>query len=337
MKKTYKYSLLGLVYTVAFMALAQTVGQFVPAVSECFDYLGLSFLTFHGTVISASLFGCGTIAERSCNDCPIDEPNKIVHVAFVKNGVTINNTTPSLLMSTLLAAELACNAYIIRGVSGAKAEPSYSEGKGRGKGLKTILAASHTVTIIDFDYINNANFWNKFKKYSQSYYMIYFTSNYAWIANKPMSVKPGDPITDDLNTFIEASIVVEWSSIDNPLPYPANVDDLEDCQSLFDFSTLLGFQNTSGSEADITNDPTGDTINIDSNDIIAAALDTGVSSLSTVEVNSGSLPTGVTLAVSGDNILISGTPTVAGTYNIVVRGCNSCSICGEFPLTIIVS
>jgi hypothetical protein len=60
------------------------------------------------------------------------EPNRIVHVAFVKKGTTISLASDTAFKSDILAAELAGNATIIRSVTGQKAAPSVKTAPGAG-------------------------------------------------------------------------------------------------------------------------------------------------------------------------------------------------------------
>ncbi len=280
----------------------------------------------------ASLFGCTNTSPRSCDDCPIEERNKLIHVAFVKKGTTINKTTAALYMSTLLAAELACNAFIIRNVSGEYDGGTLAEGTGPGKLVSRVLGGTHIVTFTDFNYVGNEEFWNSFKSSSQNYEMHYFTDTRGWHVDKPISIAPKPAVTADNQTFMEASIVAKWSSKDNPISYLANVDDLETCQALFIFDDLAGYVNESNSLATLA----GSLITLDSGDVINTYLDTAIT-LDEVEVKEGTLPTGISVSVSGTKIYITGSSVATGTYLVTLRASNVCGVSGEFETTIVIA
>lgn len=276
----------------------------------------------------ASLFGCTNTSPRSCDDCPIEERNKLIHVAFVKKGTTINKTTAALYMSTLLAAELSCNAYIIRNVSGEYDGGALAEGTGPGKLVSRVLGGTHIVTFTDFNYVGNEEFWNSFKSSSQNYEMHYFTDTRGWYVDKPISIAPKPAVTADNQTFMEAQIIAKWSSKDNPISYLANVDSLETCQVLFEFGT---FVNESNSLATIS----GSTLTLDSGDVINTYTQTSIT-LDTVVVTEGTLPAGIAVSVSGTKIYITGSSVVPGTYLVTLRASNTCGVSGEFETTIVI-
>lgn len=323
------YTLLGVLIAILGILTAVFIAVDFQKV-DWYDYLVyLGTLPLFGT----TLFGCGTQTGRSCDNCPEDELNKIVHVAFVRKGTSIDTSTPSLFISTLKAAELACNAFIIRNVSGSKPKPTSKEGKGAGKQIKRILAKEHSIDVTDFNYLKNVDFWNDLEQSAINYNMYYFTDTYGWeVKNTQLSVNAMDEITYDNTTFIEGSFVVSWTQKGNPKPYKANVDDLQDCQALFDGESLVeGWINQSSSTATII----GDEISVDKDSIIAVAIDSGAD-LDSAIVEDGSLPTGVVLSVEGQNIKLTGTPTVAGVYALILRASNPCGVSGEVSVTITV-
>lgn len=276
----------------------------------------------------SSLFGCTNTAPRSCDDCPTQERNKIIHIAFVKRGTSINKTTAALFMSTLLAAELVCAAYIIRNVSGDYDGGTITEGTGPGKQISRPLGGAHQVTFIDFNYVGNESFWNTFKFAAQNYEMYFFSDTRGWYVDQPVAVSPKPAITADRQTFMEASIVIKWSNVDNPVSASADVDQLENCQTLFTFGT---FVNESNSLASIS----GSNLAIDSGDTINTYTNTAIT-LYSVEVKEGSLPSGITASISGTKIYIQGHSTALGTYPITIRASNACGVSGEFEATILV-
>jgi len=277
------------------------------------------------------LFGCTTNPVRRCDDCVDEELNRIIHVAVVRKGTaTIDTSTPALFSSTILDAELDCNAVVIRNVNGTKDAPSVQEGKGAGKQNTRILAKQHTIAFVDFNYIKNVVFWNDFENASQNYDLYYFTDSYGWVVpNTRISASAADPITDDNTTYIEGLITMKWSQKGNPLPFLADTDALESCQVLFDYDTLAGFVNRSGSTAIITSS----VITNDAGDSMSIGLDTDVD-LTEAIIDSGTLPTGLTISVQGQGIIISGTVASATSQTVTIRASNACGISGQFDLTI---
>lgn len=277
-----------------------------------------------------SLYGCdaGNIL-RECSDCPVDEKNKIVHVAFVDKTAwaNISTTNPT---TDIKAAEAACTAYVIRNVSGGYDGGTYSEGKAPGKQVTKIQGGTHIVTFTDFGYIENVDFWNRFKNVSNNYRMVYFTDTFAWFVPYPLTVMPKPVVSDDSTTNIEAEITVRWSSKDNPVNYAASVDAMESCAELFVYASLDWTQ-TSGSQATILDS----TFTVGSGDGIYITLDTA-KTLDKIEVVEGDLPTGISAEVSSDLIIIDGSSVVTGTHEVTLKAFNACGVATEFTVTFII-
>lgn len=286
-----------------------------------------------------TLFGCDSGGlVRACNDCTEDEPNRIVHMAFVKKGATVNETEDGLVNS-LLNLEKTCDAYIIRNTNGTMAAATYNTGKGSGKQISRVLSGTHSITIIDFDIIDNIEeFWNRSISGAQNYYMYFFTSAIGWVVRAPLSISPAVPITDDITTFIEGSIKIDWSSKGLPLPIKIgadSVDLLEPCSVLF--TNTVGFLNRSGSMASISAD--GLTINLHSGDSLNVGLSSGNIVINEVDVTSGTLPVGINLllATDGKSIILTGMSSSTGTYNTSIRAINACGVGAEFQVKIVIS
>lgn len=285
-----------------------------------------------------SLYGCNEEGTaRTCNDCPTDEPQRIVHLGFVRAGATVNET-PTGLIQSILDLEKTCDAYIIRNTNGTMAEAAWQSGKGAGKQSSRILSGTHSVSITDFDIVDNVDFWNKMIASAKNYYMYAFTSNLAWAIKKPLTISPSVPITDAIDTFIEGMIKIDWSERALPLPIKVggdNVDLLEGCAILFENTD--GFVNGSGSMASISAD--GYTLTVESGSTVNSTLDSDGIVLDSVEVTSGALPSGLVLAVSsnGLSVVLYGSSVVTGTSTIVFRAANACGVASEFTIKIIIS
>lgn len=280
-----------------------------------------------------SLFGCYAQTPRSCDDCFDGELNRIIHVAFVRKGVSVNKSTSALFASSILAAELAGNAFIIRNTNGTKAAPTVKEGKGAGKQQVRIVGKEHSIDVIDVNYVNNVNFWNDFENNAQNYNLYYFTNTMGWETGlTAISAAAMDPITDDNSTEMEGSFQVKWTQKGNPVPYPCDVDEFADCAILFTYEGSGGFYARSGNTATLV----GTEFEGSTSDTFNFGLDTGYD-LALVEVKEGALPTGLTLDYSGQAILLTGTATIAGSYTAVIRASNSTGVSGEFEVTFVIS
>lgn len=285
-----------------------------------------------------SLYSCdngGT--ARVCSDCTTSEPNRFVHLAFVQAGSVVDESVTGLVTS-ILNLEKTCEAYIIRNTNGTMAEASWQSGKGAGKQSSRILSGTHSISITDFDIIDNIQFWNSMISSAKNYIMYAFTSNYAWAVKKPLTISPSTPVTDAIDTFIEGMIKIDWSEKALPLPInvgSSEVDLLEVCNPLFENTD--GFINESGSMASISTD--GYTLTIASGDSVNATLDSDGITLELVEVTSGTLPNGLTLDISSDglSVVLSGSSVVAGTSTIVFKASNTCGVAAEFTIKIVIS
>jgi hypothetical protein len=285
-----------------------------------------------------SLFGCDSIIGRACNECPENEPNKIVHAALVRKGTTVTLTNPATIIANILAAEAACNAYVVRNISGAYDGGTLTEGKGPGKSTTRVTGGEHVLTFTDFDYLPNAAFWNTVKYAGRNYDLYYFTSNYVWVVrNTGLSINPKPAVTDDIKTNIEAEISIKWSSGDNPLPYAANVDDVEACVPLFETS---GKHFTAGSsDASVIvvgTDTVNDSVSATTSQAIHIIYNAAVA-FSSYEVTSDNLPAGLTLSKSGNTIKIDGTATSTGTTDVTIRLANDCGVSADFGVTFIIT
>lgn len=300
----------------------------IPALAEPSNSL------FFMGIFGATLFSCTNTPSRSCEDCVTDERNKVVHVAFVKRGTSISTSS---LSTNLLSAEMSGNAYIIRNVSGSYDGGAATFGKGLGKQVQRLLAKKHTLTFIDFTYIDNVGFWNAIQKQAANYDLYFFTDTLGWVqTNAYLSIEAKGTITDDNQTFIEAAITVTWSYVDNPLNYSADVDSLSACQQLFD-GTAVSFANLSGSTGTIIQSSTDEIDLTRTVSSLNARLQTGYN-LSSVSVFSGTLPTGLTLSYSGPYITLTGTTTsVAGTYTVVIKAANSVGVAGQKTVKFVIS
>lgn len=279
-----------------------------------------------------ALLGCNnTVPVLKCSDCPDEYANRIIHVAFIKRGVTIPTTS---VISSLLAAELAGNAYILRNVNGEYDGATFSDRTGRGKQDTQNGSAVQNVVFTDFTPIKNRTFHNEFKNIASNFYMIYITESVAHYANSPMRMMPNGAITRDLNTLQEAQITVRWTNKDLPSVVSGINDELlEACPELFTFVEDDWYVQ-SGADGTFV----GDELTIATGGDLDARYD-AFTTISSVELdeNSDALPTGVSLGYSGNAIRVYGTPTVAGTSELIIIGRNTTGVAGTVTLTLIVA
>lgn len=278
-----------------------------------------------------SLFGCNEEGSnpRVCSNCSTDEPNRIVHLALVKNGSVVVETGVGIVNS-LLALEKTCEAVIIRNVNGTMAEAAYQSGKGAGKQISRILSGTHSISITDFDMVNNIEFWNGMISSAKNYTMYFFTSTMAWVVKKPLTISPSVPITDALDTFIEGMVKIDWSQKGLPTTLVAgeiNVDKLDECKELFE-SELT---NEVGSDATISADGYG--ISVLNADTVDCSLtsDVPIDGITII----GVVPTGLTVTVSQDKlkVRIVGVPTVSAISSIDIIASNACGMSAEFTIS----
>jgi hypothetical protein len=170
-----------------------------------------------------------------------------------------------------------------------------------------------------------------------NYDLYFFTDTQAWIqTNAYLSIEAKGTITDDNQTFIEASVSVTWSYKSNPINYSADVDSLSNCQQLFD-GTAVSFSNLSGSTGTIIPSSTDEIDLVRNSSSLNAHLQTGFN-LSSVSVIDGSLPAGLTLSYTGPYITLTGTATQAvGTYIVVIKGANSVGVAGQKTVKFVIS
>lgn len=278
-----------------------------------------------------SLFGCNEEGSnpRVCSNCSTDEPNRIVHLALVKNGSVVVETGVGIVNS-LLALEKTCEAVIIRNVNGTMAEAAYQSGKGAGKQISRILSGTHSISITDFDMVNNIEFWNGMISSAKNYTMYFFTSTMAWVVKKPLTISPSVPITDALDTFIEGMVKIDWSQKGLPTTLVAgeiNVDKLDECKELFE-SELT---NEVGSDATISADGYGIAA------IAATVIDCSLTSDVPIDEITivGVIPTGLTVTISQDKlkVRIVGVPTVSAISSIDIIASNACGMSAEFTIS----
>jgi len=273
-----------------------------------------------------SVFDCFGTSYPDCNDCGEAELNRIIHIAYVKKGTDIDLTDPATTESDLLAAELACNAIIIRNINGTYDGGTVQTGKGHGKEPEHVVGMGHTISYTDFN-MSKAQiaFYNAMKRNARQFDLYPMTQTKVWpIKQTSLSVAPKLPITDDNKTSIEGQIDVKWNLPDLPLPYDIDTDAFDECQELNLTITPTTYALSSGNYT-IAKDTTGGSLDFNS---------TATGTLAFAK-KSGTLPAGTSLNTATG--LLSGTPTTAGTYNFVITVTNECSLVGTLSVTVVVT
>lgn len=259
------------------------------------------------------------------------EPNRIVHVAFVKKGTAIDMTTATTFKTDILAAELAGNATIIRSVTGQKAEPSIKTAAGAGLQSTKTVGKEHTISAIDPQYVDNVAFWNGIENTAANYDLFYWTTNKVWVpVTKAISITVSDPITDDITTEMAAKFTVTWSQKTNPLPYDSNAADFVEGPTLT-FTSIIAGPGTN--EATFS----GSTINLSgTNDDLSAQVNFTPTATSYELDDDSTLPTGISLSSSG---VISGNITSLsnGTYKFTVLAYSATGFQGVQEIALVVS
>jgi hypothetical protein len=257
------------------------------------------------------------------------EPNRLVHVAFVKKGTSIDMTSASTFKTDILAAEVAGNATIVRSITGQKAEPSVKTAPGAGlQSIKTV-GKEHTITAIDPQYVDNVAFWNGIENNGSLYDLFYWTTNKVWKpSTKGLSITVADPITDDITTEMAGKFTVTWSQKTNPLPYNSAAEDFVEGPTL-SFTSIVAGPGTN--EATFA----GAVITLSGVSDDLSAQITFSPSASTYELDDDStLPTGITLSEDG---ILSGAITANGTYKFTVLAYATNGFQGVQEITLIVS
>ncbi|NDC94712.1 hypothetical protein EB118_09020 [bacterium] len=173
---------------------------------------------------------CPTVGCYQNYNCDPDFQNKIIAVAYVKKSAAITPLQKSNAqdwMDALMQSYLDGDAYLVFNTSGDKPKPDTATTTGRGMQNTKTLAKTHTLNYMDQQGVTltNVEFYNNFLNTSQLYDFYYFTPGRIWDASGAYVTVIGDPvITNELNTYMMAEVVVTWISKVNPLPYTFNTD-----------------------------------------------------------------------------------------------------------------
>lgn len=264
------------------------------------------------------------------------EPNKIIHLAFVRNGVVLDRSSATAYTLSLLAAELACNAIVIRNISGTYDGGEAQMGPGRGRQSETVLGYNHAIDFIDYEAVDNIAFYDDLAKNMAGYYFVYFTANLAWDVETTATLVPKSPVTDDNSTQIQLTNRITWRKDTHPRAFRVDTLSLDCCQALFDAEDAE-FVNVSGSTAGVFGLEVEATVG--NSVVVELNVPSGVKVDSATVVAPALLPAGLTLAVkpNGSGIRISGVPTAAGRVEVPLVVQNKCGVAATLDTVFVVS
>lgn len=277
-----------------------------------------------------NIYGCGGTDQGYTNpncDQDFSEGARVRSTAYVDDDADIDESTPTLFAQSLLAAEKACKATIVRAISGQLNDPSPITGPGYGDQLETELGQEHSFEYTDRDYIkHNIGYYDNLKRQIEYKKVYYMTETLAWpIERGKASLSHRKSISNSTTEKAVGIITVKWQEDEASLPIPIDRELLKEPQDLFD-PTAMVFINVGASDAVISTD--GGTISQTVSVPFEVELDTNIA-LSTIEVTKGTLPTGVVAVVSPtDNtkLVISGSSATPGTKKVSLKVMNACKI-----------
>jgi hypothetical protein len=281
--------------------------------------------------------GAATRKDPNCDDDILfREKQRIIHLILVDKDVSIDESTPTTFKTTVLAAELAGTAKVIRNTSGTKPTAAPTEGTPRGRQTRRVLGKAQTINFTDFDYIGNENFWNAITpdQVANGYNMYYLTDTRAWpVKDKDLSIDISDEFGDDNKNEIVGTGSIAWTQTGNPVSFKVNTTDFDERQELFDISAMT-FTNDTGSTATIS----GNNIEESSGVAFEVLLDTNVAGgLGSVEVIKGNLPTGVVVAIeaaASDVLKVTGSSVQVGSFPVTIKASNPYGIYTLIPVVV---
>lgn len=257
-----------------------------------------------------------------CN--PEEEGAGIYHAALVKKGTVIDKSTPDTYRTSLLAAETACNAYILRNIYGNYDGGTAQFGKSYGGATPKKIGGEHTTTLADPQYVGNEDFWNSMSDRAAGYNLHMIGQTRAWEIDKPLTVTSKGAIVEDFKEIIEGEITIKWNDRNNPVSVPFNREGIETYPTL-----------TTGA---LVNNGTATINGYTITEAAAAAIDVEIpvtGAVSYALAAGSSLPTG--LAFDTETGVLSGSVATEGTYTFVLTGSNACGITGGKEITLIIT
>lgn len=168
------------------------------------------------------------IPEHVCDPCESYEQGKIRAAAFIKQTFEFTDPTDPTEWQTGLNNH---DIIIIPQVIGSFDGGTEVLGPGYGDQSETLIGYDFTSTIRDPNYTSNCSFWNLLKA-SRNYRYAYKTGSQVHITNNPVVVIPKNPVTEDINSFVDWQVLIKWKDIDLPCPVDAPAGIFDECISV---------------------------------------------------------------------------------------------------------
>ena len=262
---------------------------------------------------------CPTVGCYQNYNCDPEFQNKIIAVAYVKKSealTALEKSNATDWMDAFMQRYLDGDAYLVFNTSGDKPKPDTATTTGRGMQNTKTLAKTHTLNYMDMQGVTlvNVEFYNNFLSTSQLYDFYYFTPGRIWDASGSYVTVIGDPvITNELNTYQQAEVVVTWISKVNPLPYTFLTDTFNEGLYFIITNDPSGIPTTSFSISSSGTTATSWTaeLNYDTTPVTIGTL------VWTLQDGTSTIPDGLTIDSSTGDLNEDGT-SADGTYNLVV-------------------
>lgn len=165
------------------------------------------------------------IPDHVCDPCETYEQGKIRAVAFIKSTFEFTDPTdPTEWQSGLNSHDI----IVIPAVIGSFDGGTEVLGPGYGDQSETLLGYDFTSTIRDPNYKSNCNFWNLLKA-TKNYRFAYKTETQIHITNNPVTIIPKNPVTEDINSFVDWQALIKWKDKDVPCPVDAPAGIFDTC------------------------------------------------------------------------------------------------------------
>jgi len=253
---------------------------------------------------------------------------EVIFVEKANDDVDLNGT-PAEIVAAFLTKELACQAFILRALSGTYDGGQQVTGDGRGDAPTRVTGKTHQVAFIDDAAVGNEDFYN-FLEANLSDYNAYFTTETrVWpVTGKLLTGGIGLPISNSTEETIEGAFNFNWSDLKVPV-----TKDIDRSQ-LATNPTLPVTDLTATGGASVTAD--SDIITIAQS--TAFDVDVNITGAEDFEVvaGEGDLPSWLSLdATTGK--LTGNSPAQAESSTFTIKGSKSCGVEGRMKITVTVT
>lgn len=163
------------------------------------------------------------LPEHVCDPCETFEQGKIRAAAFIKTTFQFTDITNPTEWQTGINSH---DIIIIPAVIGSFDGGTEVLGPGYGDQSETLIGYDFSATIRDPNYKSNCLFWNLLKN-SRLYKFYYKTGTQGHLTDNPVVAIPKNPVTEDINSFVEWNVLIKWKGQDLPCPtdVPAGIFD----------------------------------------------------------------------------------------------------------------